>query len=201
MESKDVRPGYVWLLLLTAVVLLPLMISLPSIRFLKRQRAEEIRTNEEAVMLYLVHLHCLQRAFRESGVKDLDRDGKGEYGVKSEILEWLSQADPQVGSFVQLWLEKEAHPRGYEIVMHLDDALCKENVKLHGNGEERFCAIAFPMQYGVTGKRSFLIDQTGMVSAMDLGRQGTASDFFSRDTRWASVEAVAVRVLRKKERH
>jgi hypothetical protein len=79
-------------------------------------------------------------------------DADGEYGTLEQLIQKGLLVDPSKGQLARYRFEVTLQPHGFE-------------------------ATAVPEQYGVTGDRSFFIDQTNVIRAADKhGEKATAQD-------------------------
>jgi len=113
-------------------------------------RAKRIAQNEAQVVADLKGIARAQRLAKLIWIKDPQGTGTGQYLELSELTRVR-------GTFFN---RKLASGRDHEYVFSIREP-----------NETGYLALAEPKQYGVTGKRTFAVDPTGVVRAQDLEGQ------------------------------
>jgi len=141
-----------------------------------------------------------------------DRDGNGirEYAQriasssgKHDGLYWPGEDSPVAEGFARAFAEgytaKPGQMRGYRGYLYRilksqgpDAAMGEQDYVVQGHMIGGFALIAWPAEYGVSGIKSFIVNQDGVVYEKDLGPQ-TASAAktitrFNPDKSWRAVE-------------
>lgn len=160
---------------IAAAVLIPTMMRSPAM------------ANESSAMATLKSIHIGQEQFKASNSVDLDVNGVGEYGFPQELagmspcrtpggLEGPSYAaSPFIPAIFGMCDEQGRSARsGYFIQVFLpgkEKALSGAggvpagDAELAPAQEQRWCAYAWPQQWGRSGHRTFFINQDGMLYA------------------------------------
>jgi len=152
-----------------------------------------MRANELAAIATLRNVTAAQAQFQAVGRADANANGVGEYGFFGELsgavgVRGGKKLNPPVLSSAFRKVEKGVVTRsGY----HFRVFLCGKKGKALGEDEDvakvdanlaqtTWCAYAWPVEYGKTGKRSFFVNQFGDVLAVDAeaysGKKGPAPD-------------------------
>lgn len=156
-------------------------------------RRSQPHSKETAVIATLLNLRSAQTAFRESAMADADGDGTGEYGTFLELCAEIDvRGDPSRGKVdppplsgafrspsehgwiyrsgyrFAIWLP--AKPRGWVC----PDAEGWDDVDAD-HAEREWRAYAWPVNYGNSGNRTFLVDESGTVVATDDPTYGALS--------------------------
>ena len=113
----------------------------------QRKQLEVVAAHEVKVIHALKNLACAQKYAQTIECFDADADGQGEYGTLPVLAQTKSP-------FFDTDLARgEAY--GYRFTIR--DA-----------SESQFLAVAEPIRHGVTGIRTFVIDQTGQIRGGDI---------------------------------
>ncbi len=148
-------------------------------------RDRRIQSNEKAVIANLGRIAKAQAMFRELAAVDTDADGSGEFGYLQELAGTSPcrssgrQADPTLlaRDFGQTASKNGgvAEVSGYHFLVYLPvvegpaqrerSPLPDEKDALADLQESRWVVYAWPVEYGRTGKRTFVVNQEGRVYA------------------------------------
>jgi type II secretory pathway pseudopilin PulG len=136
--------------LLSVVLIVPIgivaAIAIPNL-LAARQAA-----NEGASIAALRRIHTAEATYQATR-------GNGEYGTLAELAD-SSEAEPLINPALLT-----AH-YGYNFVV--------ETASSNGESPAKFHAVAVPVEYGTTGRRSFYVDETGVIRGENLrGEQAT----------------------------
>ena len=148
-------------------------------------RAERAAANETATMATLRNCSSAEAQFQACARADADQDGTGEFGAFTELSgardvrdsATAGKLNPPVlsGAFRQPAPEGFIARAGYHFVIYLPDH-AGDGVLADTEGfarvdadraETTWCGYAWPAEYGVTGTRTFFVNQTGDVIATD----------------------------------
>lgn len=142
---------------------------------------ERVNRNEVAAIRHLRAIAAAQEEFRRAALIDGDQDGRGEYGGFIELSgEGVGRIQGVVdrpflsGAFRVLEEEGAARTFGYwfRVFLPADDGApvgepqggYRTSGLVDGEGAERaWCAYAWPVNYNLTGNRTFFINQVGDV--------------------------------------
>lgn len=139
MALAGVILGFIW------PIVIGLSILLFSYRSAGRRR---ISRNEASAISDLRNIALAERFAKSGFFFDRDSDGKSEYGNLADLAEVnFPYFDPQLVS---------GEKNGY--LFRIDRVT-----------EEGFLAMAIPLTYGVTGRRAFSIDRSGILRGEDIG--------------------------------
>ena len=142
------------------------------VRILPRNLLEK---NERGAVASMRIICSAEETFRSAICRDADNDGLGEYGT----LEEMAALSPPKGKhdrldppFVDELLGK-GEKNGYRFALFVG----KEGMACDTEGidkpvdadEVTYYATAWPLEYGRTGKRSFCMDNSGVIRAKDTG--------------------------------
>lgn len=173
------------LLLVSSILAILAVIALPNIL------SSRLSANEAAVIGTLKTLHSAQANFQQRGVVDRDGDGVGEYGGFRELSGAVPprvgagdppkpRLDPPMmglgfrtlgapwghvdvsGYYLQIYLPLPNGNRYPELVTGEFNAAL--DLKL---SESVWCCYAWPKAYGQSGRRTFCVNQTGVIVATD----------------------------------
>ncbi|MHC4940332.1 MAG: DUF2950 family protein [Planctomycetota bacterium] len=139
------------------------------------------RANEMAAIATLRNITSAQAQFQATARADENNNGVGEYGTFAElsgatgVRGGKKLVPPVLSSAFRNPKDGVVERSGYYFRIYLHDA----DGKAIGTGtkgvdpvraEARWCAYAWPKEYGKTGTRSFFVDQRGDVLARDHQR-------------------------------
>jgi len=135
-----------------------------------RIRHSKTAAREAAAMDALRVLRTAQETFRSSCVKDIDGDGFGEYGTIDEMAGLVPPAgklDPVHPPFID-------DSRGNAMFSAYNFSLVLGVTPLGEEGDEDpkehfYFATAWPIRYGLWGRRTFWMDQSGVIHGSDIG--------------------------------
>jgi len=141
-------------------------------------RKDRIQANERMAHATLRNLVSAQAQFQAVAYADVDKDGVGEYGFLGEMsggvkVRGNAVCNPPMLSSAFQKIEKGRITRsGYHFRVFLCDEDGKPVGEEHGTktvdatlAETTWCAYAWPIKHGKTGKRTFFVNQTGNVLA------------------------------------
>jgi hypothetical protein len=139
-----------------------------------------LEANETAAIATLRNITSAQAQFQATARADVNQNGVGEYGFFGELSGAVAvrggrKLVPPVLSSVFKKHDKGVVTRaGYHFRIYLCDAEGKPVGEEHGTdgvdaklAEVTWCAYAWPVEYGVTGKRTFFVNQWGDVLSVD----------------------------------
>ncbi|HEX5708318.1 MAG TPA: DUF3352 domain-containing protein, partial [Pyrinomonadaceae bacterium] len=127
---------------------------------IQRARATPLRANETSAIRQLYNIADAQDAYRE-------REGKGSFGTLEQLM----------GGEVDL----SANARGehYSRMSYLSREMLEKmeyRITVSASGD-KYNVVATPKQYGTSGRRSFYLDETGVVRGADhAGQPANAGD-------------------------
>ena len=150
-------------------------------------------SNETAAIATLRNITSAQAQFQACAKADANQNGTGEYGMFGELSGGVevrggNKLNPPVLSGAFRKVEKGVVTRsGYHYRIYLCDAkggAIGEETGTKGvdaaKAETTWCAYAWPVEYGKTGKRSFFVNQFGDILALDhkgfSGKTGPTAD-------------------------
>jgi len=156
---------------------------------LAQVRAMRARANEFAAIATLKNISSAQAQCQASGVIDVDKDGKGEYGTFGELSGHQAIRDgggktitPPVLSRAFAGVDKDGivTRSGYHFRIFLPQQDGKGVAEGGGRrkqvdadrAETLWCCYAWPVEEGKTGARTFVITQTGDVLVVAKGYSG-----------------------------
>ena len=144
------------MMIVVAIIAIIAAIALPQ---LLRQR---ITANETAAVGGLKTLTSAETAFKSGNCLDSDANGTAEYGTMAQLI-----APPNGGpQFVTAdW--GDGRRNGYTFAVAFAGA---------GGSNQHFQITAQPSQAGVTGVRSFYVDETGTIRFNRVGAAPTVAD-------------------------
>ncbi len=158
-------------LVLTAILLaLAGAIALPLALF------SEATENEGAAIRTLRAILKAQVEFRAANIHDTDADGTGEFAFLPELAgEQLRDGRSGVDMFLALgesalWGAKTLDGYHFIVFLPADGGVgvrYPADTVDPDDGETTWCAFAWPVSHGTTGKRSFFINQEGRVLATE----------------------------------
>ncbi|NOX96892.1 MAG: tetratricopeptide repeat protein [Nitrospirae bacterium] len=143
MAMGGVILGFVWPLIIGSVVL---------IFFYRSVSQRRISRNEASAISDLKNIALTERFAKSGFFFDRDNDGKSEY------VDLASLAKVSFRYFDSRLSSGEKN--GY--LFRIDRAT-----------EESFSAVAIPLTYGITGRRTFFIDQSGILRGGDIRGKGS----------------------------
>lgn len=154
----------------------------------QRSAPSGLPSNESSAIAGLRTISSANETFRAALIKDQDKDSKGEYGTLEEMAGLVSPKgakSPVDPPFIDNMLGKGTKD-GYLFEIVVGAQACGGASGVDGE-ETRYFAVAWPRQYGITGNRSFCIDQTGVIRQKDtLGTKPTCEAVVSK-TPWPTV--------------
>ncbi len=175
------RPGFTLIELLIVITIIAIVaaIAVPNIL------SARMNANETAAISVLRTVSTAQAQFVRSGKADEDNDAQGEYGTFGELSgnkgvrggtakmpTDLTQSVATVSAF------GEVNRSGYWFRMYLPEAGGIGRREDSGGGigpgfldpeisEQQWCCYAFPANHGVSGTRTFFINQQGEITFTD----------------------------------
>jgi prepilin-type N-terminal cleavage/methylation domain-containing protein len=135
------------LMIVVAIIAIIAAIAIPN---LLRAR---LASNESSAIGAMRTLGSAQATFQSSSETDNDTDGTGEYGS----LPWLSSATPPYIDEVLGQGTKSGYFFGVTTTGNTD------------TDEVMWAASAWPITYGISGNRTFYIDESGVLRGSDQG--------------------------------
>jgi len=139
-------------------------------------KKDRIKANETMATATLRQFVAAQAQFQAVGYADADEDGVGEFGFLGELSGGVKVrgdkvCNPPMLSAAFQKVEKGRLTRsGYHFRMFLCDKDGKPVGEEHGTktvdatlAETTWCAYAWPVKQGKTGKRTFFVNQAGVV--------------------------------------
>ncbi|MEN8148430.1 MAG: DUF2950 family protein [Planctomycetota bacterium] len=175
------------LMIVVAIIAIIASIAIPNLL------AARLNSNETAAISTLRIISSSQAQFQATAKADLDFDGQGEYGTFRELsaaipvrLGTLGRLNPAIlsAAFRTTNAAGESTKSGYFFKLILPGAggigVCPDEVSDFSGvdpnlAESTWCCYAWPVNYGSTGTRIFMVNQTGdIVSADNQAYTGTA---------------------------
>jgi hypothetical protein len=147
--------------------------------------AMEVETNEALAQAHLVSIGNAQVQARALCIVDTDRNGAGEFLFLDELTGARPARTPGQGLRMSLLIDEFKHRsvggfvevHGYLYLLLLpgkDGTWVDEGEADSVTDEMRWRCYAWPVEYGRTGRRSFFIDESGVVRAREApGLSGT----------------------------
>jgi prepilin-type N-terminal cleavage/methylation domain-containing protein len=167
------------LMIVLTVIVIIATIAIPSLI------AARLTANESAAIAVLRSISTAQAQFRTSGKADEDEDGAGEYGTLGELsgVAGVRMGRAKVptdltGSMRKVTDAGEIDRSGYVFRLYLPDPDGHGVNDKSGGGidpdvadpnyaEQTWCAYAWPVRYGVSGRRTFFVSQHGDILFTD----------------------------------
>ena len=138
--------------------------------------------NESVAVSVLRNVYDAEEAFKEAKMLDRDGDGLGEYASMDELF-----SEEYMGED-WMTLRKMTLPRhfGYSYAISVggeDDSGSEDPDAC----ERRFFAAAWPTRYERGGRRSFMVDETGVVRGSDTGGQPASWGDVGEESLWPAL--------------
>ena len=138
--------------------------------------AMEIETNEALAESHLRSIVSAQSQVKALCVVDTDQDGSGEFLFLDELSGARPARAPGAGLRVSLLIGEfkrrgvggyvDVHGYLYRLFLKGPDGRCIDEGKPDtGMAEMQWCCYAWPAAYGRTGRRSFYVNEYGIVRA------------------------------------
>jgi prepilin-type N-terminal cleavage/methylation domain-containing protein len=183
------------LMIVVAIIAIIAAIAIPNLL------SARLNANETAAVATLRNISSAQAQFQATSKADMDRDGTGGFGsfrelsgdmaVRNGHAQAAGLLNPPVlsGAFRTPNAVGEVSRSGYFFQIFLPDVdgigICADataNEDYSSNSvdpdivETTWCCYAWPVNYGNSGNRTFMVNQTGdVVSTEDSGYSGTGS--------------------------
>ena len=157
------------------------------------KRGSSISENEVQAIASLRTLQIAEEQFRASIVIDQDTDGVGEYGTLQQL--GGSAACPPTGHRVDPpFIDPElaqGEKQGYAFHLFVGSAACCSiSCTFHATNasEISYFAYAVGTVYGVTGRRAFVVDASGVIRGSDFGGRTPCCSTACGEIPWPVVE-------------
>jgi hypothetical protein len=158
--------------------------------------AERVQTNEKNALANLQAIRGALKEYREASIRDMDRDGEGEYVFLADLIGDEHCRD-DAGTGRSLLPGYKRSPFGYEkdgylyrVYLPAEDG---EPISEHDSKKRRHevdgdlaesivVIVAWPKSAGLTGRRTYYVDGTGRTFSCDEGYGGKSApeaDLFS----------------------
>ncbi len=183
------------LMIVVAIIAIIAAIAIPNLL------SARLNANETAAIATLRNISSAQAQFQATSKADMDRDGTGGFGgfrelsgdlvVRNGHAQAAGVLNPPVlsGAFRTANVAGEVSRSGYFFQIYLPDvdgigvcpdAAATEDYSSNGVNpdivETTWACYAWPVNYGNSGNRTFMVNQTGdVVTAEDSGYSGTTS--------------------------
>ena len=177
------------LLLVGAIA--PLFLAIFTIDFIRAgMDAKRTRpyANESLAISALRTLHSAQQTFKKVCIKDQDADGIGEYATLAELAAMVPLRGGTMKvqpPFIDLELGSGARS-GYRFLVLAGGSACADAASADGR-ETHFFAVAWPIEYGETGRRSFVVDTEGVIRYRDTAGDRPTCAAVMAETPWSIV--------------
>jgi len=161
------RHGFTLIELMIVIAVIAVIVSIAIPRLMRSRLA----SNEASALNSLRTISTAQASFKTGAVVDSDNDNSGEFGS-------FQQLTNEVPAFIDSVLGS-GRKSGYFFVVTTTGVVDTD--------EMNWCATAYPMSKGLTGNRSFYVDESGVLRGSDMGGAVGAPGIPA--TRWMAAPA------------
>lgn len=133
--------------LIELMIVVAIIVIIAAIVAAHLQRAR-LASNESATITTMRTLPSAEREFQSATVLDADADGNGEFGTLAQLAGYNPPFIDEVLG--------QGQKSGYYF-----------SLTVGSDKETQWWAAAWPVEYNVTGKRVFYIDETGILRGKD----------------------------------
>lgn len=134
-------------MIVVAIIAIIASIAIPNLQ------SAQVAANESSAIGLLKTLHTAESIFKTSVTQDTNANGVGEYGT------FVSLTAPNPAFLDPTYADGTR--TGYQFQLTIPGAVLQREVQWE--------ASAAPLMWGATGRRTFYIDETGVIRAQDNG--------------------------------
>jgi len=189
--SKPMSSGQKWLVgcgiaLGVSLLAVPVIGIIAAIAIPNFMRAK-LAANESSAISSLRTIGSAEETFRSARILDADEDERGEYGTLA-VLAGIDYTANMGGPVDPPFIDKElgtGHKSGYQFQVYVGESACEGYTGTDASEVDYF-AVAWPVTYGTSGKRTFCIDASGIIRGSDIGGS-SASCSAVGDSAWPPI--------------